>query len=252
MTEQRAEHFARYLDSLLEGERPVPDDVADDEALMARLAAEMTAAGLADEPTPDVAFVEQLRLRMRDADRGIAAVSNLQLPGIGRMRLSRRDLLRTGVGAAIGLAAGGAAVAILRDPTIRTAFVDPGRSLAPEGEWTPVARLADLPPGAVTRFQTAAFEGFLVNDEGDIRALSSVCTHMGCTLAYRPERNDLRCPCHGASFDLYGNLANGSDRWSRRGGYDGDVQAYPIQLPPLVRPQVMVVGDAILVLTPKA
>jgi nitrite reductase/ring-hydroxylating ferredoxin subunit len=252
MTDERAEPFSGYLDSLLEGERPSPDNVADDDALMARLAAEMAAAGLAEEPTPTAAFVEQLRLRMRDADRGIATVSSLPLPGIGRMRLSRRDLLRTGVGAAIGLAAGGAAVAVLRAPTTRTAFVDPGRSLAPTGEWTAVARLADLPVGAVTRFRTAAFEGFLVNDEGQIRALSSVCTHMGCTLAYRPERNDLRCPCHGASFDLYGNLANGSDRWSRWGGYDGDVEAYPIQLPPLVRPQVKVEGDSVLVLTPRA
>jgi nitrite reductase/ring-hydroxylating ferredoxin subunit len=252
MIDERAEQFARYLDSLLEGERPAPDDVADEEAVMARLAAEMTAAGLTEDPTPDAAFIEQLRLRMRDADWGIAAVSSLPIPGIGRLRLSRRDLLRTGVGAAIGLAAGGAAVALLRDQAIRDAFVDPGRSLAPEGQWTAVARLADLPVGAVTRFSTVAFDGFLVNDEGEIRALSSVCTHMGCTLAYRPKRNDLRCPCHGASFDLYGKLANGSDRWSRWGGYDGDVLAYPIQLPPLVRPQVKVLGDAILVLTPKA
>ena len=252
MTDERAEVFSRYVAALLDGQRPSPDDIADDEALTARLAAEMAAAGLPEVTSPDPAFIEQLRLRMRDADQGIAAVSSLPIPGIGRVRLSRRDLLRGGVGAAIGLAAGGAAVALLRDPTIREAFVDPGRALAPKGEWMAVARLADLPAGAVLRFSTAAFEGFLVNDEGEIRALSSVCTHMGCTLAYRPERNDLRCPCHGASFDLYGHLANGSDQWSRAGGYDGDVQAYPIQLPPLVRPQVKVVGDSVLVLTPRA
>jgi len=251
MTDERVDGFSGYVDALLEGERPSPDDVAADEAPMARLAAELAAASLPEEPAPDPAFVEQLRLRMREADRGIATVSGLPLPGIGRVRLSRRDLLRTGLGAAIGLAAGGAAVAFLGQRS-RDAFIDPGRSLAPAGEWTAVARLADLPVGAVTRFSTVAFDGFLVNDEGEIRALSSVCTHMGCTLAYRPERNDLRCPCHGASFDLYGKLANGSDRWSRWGGYDGDVQAYPIQLPPLVRPQVKVVGDSVLVLTAKA
>jgi cytochrome b6-f complex iron-sulfur subunit len=251
MSDKRAEPFSRYLDSLSEGERPSPDDVADDEALMARLAAELTAAGLPEEPAPDPAFVEQLRLRMREADHGIATVSSLPILGVGRVRLSRRDLLRTGIGAAIGLAAGGAAVAILGRNT-RDAFVDPGRSLAPGGEWTAVARLADLPVGSVTRFSTAAFDGFLVNDEGQIRALSSVCTHMGCTLAYRPAWRDLRCPCHGASFDLYGHLANGGDRWTAGSGYKGDVQAYPIQLPPLVRPQVKVEGGAILVLTPRA
>jgi cytochrome b6-f complex iron-sulfur subunit len=252
MTDERAEPFSRYLDSLLAGERPAPADVAADEAVMARLAAELIAAGLPEEPAPDPAFVEQLRLRMREADHGIAAVTSLPIAGIGRVRLSRRDLLRTGIGAAVGLAAGGAAFAVLGGRDTRSAFVDPGRSLAPEGEWTAVARVADLPVGSVARFSTAAFDGFLVNDEGEIRALSSVCTHMGCTLAYRPAWRDLRCPCHGASFDLYGHLANGDDRWSAGSGYKGDVQAYPIQLPPLVRPQVKVEGDAILVLTPRA
>ena len=252
MSDERAEPFSRFIDSLIEGERPSPDDVADYEALMARLAAELTAAGLPEEPAPDPAFVEQLRLRMREADQGIAAVSSLPILGVGRVRLSRRDLLRTGIGAAIGLAAGGAAVAVLGGRNARDAFVDPGQSLVPDGRWTAVARLADLPVGSVTRFSTAAFDGFLVNDEGEIRALSSVCTHMGCTLAYRPAWRDLRCPCHGASFDLYGHLANGDDRWSRGSGYKGDVQAYPIQLPPLVRPQVKVEGDAILVLTSRA
>ena len=44
--EERAERFDRYLDALLAGGRPSPDDVSDrDEAEMARLAAELSAAG---------------------------------------------------------------------------------------------------------------------------------------------------------------------------------------------------------------
>jgi cytochrome b6-f complex iron-sulfur subunit len=251
MTDERAEEFGRYVDALLDEERPSPDDVADDEAIMAIIATGLKAAGRPESETPDPAFAEQLRLRMREADRGIAAVSRLPSLGLGRVRISRRDLLRTGIGAAVGLAAGGSAVAVLGGRT-RNVFVDPGSSLASDGEWTPVALLADLPAGSVARFSTAAFAGFLVNDDGQIRALSSVCTHMGCTLAYRPAWRDLRCPCHGASFDLYGHLANGTDRWSEAGGSHGDPEAYPIQLPPLVRPQVKVEGDQILLLAPRA
>jgi len=217
---------------------------------MARLAAELTAAGDPAGGNPDPAFVEQLRLRMRDADEGIAAV-RAATPPAGRLRITRRDLLRVGLGAAAGLAAGAAGISLLR-PANRVPLVGNGRPLVREGEWVAVATLADLPAGAAVRFSTLAFDGFIVNDGGTIRALSSVCTHMGCTLAYRSEWQDLRCPCHGASFDLSGQLANGSDGWSAGSGYAGDARAYPIELPPLVQPEVKVSGDRVLVWTASA
>jgi nitrite reductase/ring-hydroxylating ferredoxin subunit len=191
---------------------------------------------------------------MRDADAGLGSVERWAVPagaGSRRIRLTRRDLLRVGLGAAAGLAAGAGAISILR-PFDRAPLVGNGRPLVREGEWVAVASLADLPPGAAVRFSTAAFDGYVVNDAGTIRALSSVCTHMGCTLSYREAWQDLRCPCHGASFNLAGYLANGSDGWSEESGYAGDAQAYPIDLPPLVRPQVKVSGDSVLVWTARA
>ena len=106
-----------------------------------------------------------------------------------------------------------------------------------------------VPSGSAVRFETAAFNGFIVNDDGELRALSSVCPHMGCTLLFRPEWRDLRCPCHGASFDLEGRLANGRRRWRERGEYPGDARAYPVELPPLVQPRIKVEGDRIFVWT---
>jgi nitrite reductase/ring-hydroxylating ferredoxin subunit len=216
--------FADYLDTVLAGGRPSPDLVAEDEAQIARLAAELAAAGDPARGDPDPAFVEQLRLRMRDADAGISSVQRRALPATAamhRVRLTRRDLLRVGLGAAAGLATGAGAISILR-PTAPPPLAANGRPLVRDGEWVAVATLADLPPGAAVRFSTVAFDGYVVNDAGTIRALSSVCTHMGCTLAYRSEYQDLRCPCHGASFDLSGELANGPERWSREGGYGDD------------------------------
>ena len=257
----RAERFERYLDALLAGGRPSPDDVESrDEAEMARLAAEMAGALSRDDADPDPAFTEQLRLRMRAADAGLAAV---QLPppvreraaepsGPRSWRLSRRQLLQGGIGAAAGLAAGLIGASVVPRPSEPTATLGGDDDLvAGEGFWQEVARLDELPTGSARRFSTAAFDGFVVNDGGEVRALSSVCTHMGCTLQYRPEWEDLRCPCHGASFDLAGRLANGRRTW-RDNPYRGDAKAYPISLPDLVRPRVKVEGGAILVWTAQA
>jgi cytochrome b6-f complex iron-sulfur subunit len=256
---RRAERFERYLDALLADGRPSPDDVADrDEAEMARLAAELSAAANPAESAPDPAFVDQLRLRMRQADQGIAdvqvplpvRVDATTGPATRRVRITRRELLQGGLVGAAGLAAGALGASFLGRPQERDPIWDDGGGLvAGEGVWEQVATLADVPLGAAVRFSTTAFDGYVVNDAGDVRALSSVCTHMGCTLQFRAAWHDLRCPCHGASFDLKGELANGRSKWRESGGYRGDEVAYPIELPALVRPTVKVDGDRILVWT---
>ena len=160
-------------------------------------------------------------------------------------------MLQGGIGAAAGLAAGLIGVSIGRRRTDAPSLGGDDDLVAGEGFWVEVARADELPPGSALRFSTAAFDGFVVNDGGEVRALSSVCTHMGCTLQYRPEWQDLRCPCHDASFDLAGRLANGRRAW-REAPYRGDARAYPIELPDLVRPRVKVEDGAILVWTAQA
>jgi len=263
-----AERFEHYLEALIGGGRPSPEDVGSpDEAGMARTAAELaalaTVAQSGQGADPDPAFVEQLRLRMRQADEGIAAVqvplpvrSSTHSPTprppqeIARIRISRRALLQAGAGAALGLAAGALGMAVLRkEPGSRTLVGGDTPLIKGAGFWQAIAPLTNVPPGGALRFTTASFSGYVVNDDGEIRALSSVCTHMGCTLYYRPDWKDLRCPCHGASFDLSGQLANGRDRWKETGGYNGDASAYPVSLPDLARPAVMVENGQIYVWT---
>ncbi len=257
--DDRAEEFERYLAALTGGERPSPEHVEDgDEAEMARLAAEIAGSAPGTDVGPDPAFVEQLRLRMRVADDGLAAVlvpppvraAPIEPAGRSRWRISRRHLLRGGLGAAAGLAAGAVGMS-LAPRSQQPSLGGGGELVSGEGFWQEVARVPDLPDGAAIRFTTTAFDGFVVNDAGDIHALSSVCSHMGCTLQFRPEWSDLRCPCHGASFDLSGRLANGRRTW-RENPYRGDAAAYPIELPDLVRPRVKVDGDRILVWTAQA
>jgi len=41
------------------------------------------------------------------------------------------------------------------------------------------------------------------------RALSAVCTHLGCITRYQPDRNIIACPCHGSQFTLAGDVVAG-------------------------------------------
>lgn len=40
-----------------------------------------------------------------------------------------------------------------------------------------------------------------VGPEQDIVAFSTLCTHMGCPVAYDPEQRLFKCPCHYSIFD---------------------------------------------------
>ena len=54
-------------------------------------------------------------------------------------------------------------------------------------------------PAVLLRLRQPAHRG--IGPNGTIVAYSSLCTHKGCPVAYRPERNLLICPCHWSSFD---------------------------------------------------
>ena len=253
-----ADRMERYLDALLSGERPSPDDVADlDEAEMARLAAEMSAAADPGEGEPDPAFLDQLRMRMRQADQGIATVQE-PLPlrpttARGRVTVTRRQLFRYGAVGAAGVAAGAAGLLVVF-PEIaqRPPIWDDGSGLVgADGEWVQVAAASEVAVGSAVRFSTPAYDGYVVNDNGVIRALVAVCTHMGCSLHFRPDWSDLRCACHPASFDLGGKLANGRNRWRMDGPYPGDAMAYQSELPDLVRPKMKVEDGLVWVWTAK-
>jgi Rieske Fe-S protein len=43
---------------------------------------------------------------------------------------------------------------------------------------------------------------------GELRAFSAVCTHLNCTVQYRPDLSHIWCACHNGHFDLSGrNIA---------------------------------------------
>jgi cytochrome b6-f complex iron-sulfur subunit len=63
-----------------------------------------------------------------------------------------------------------------------------------------IASASDVAPGSAVTFKNAGSPAVLVHlDNGDFVAYSAICTHQGCTVAYK--NGQLACPCHGSVFD---------------------------------------------------
>jgi len=43
----------------------------------------------------------------------------------------------------------------------------------------------------------------------DVRAFDALCTHLDCTVKYRPDYQDIFCPCHDGVYDLNGKNISG-------------------------------------------
>lgn len=47
------------------------------------------------------------------------------------------------------------------------------------------------------------------DDRGQLRVLSSVCPHLGCTVPWVSGKNEFVCPCHGGTFSPDGKRMSG-------------------------------------------
>jgi len=91
-------------------------------------------------------------------------------------------------------------------------------------------RSQDVKPNSGQIFRFGAHPGILVRTpSGELRAFSAICTHLGCTVQYRPDLVQIWCACHNGHFDLNGKNVSGPP---------------PRPLPPYV---VNIRGDQIIV-----
>ncbi len=44
---------------------------------------------------------------------------------------------------------------------------------------------------------------------GELKALGATCTHLACTVQYRPDRSDIWCACHDGVYDANGTNVSG-------------------------------------------
>jgi 3-phenylpropionate/trans-cinnamate dioxygenase ferredoxin subunit len=69
--------------------------------------------------------------------------------------------------------------------------------------WYTVCTVHDLPPGGCQHGDAGGDEVLLVNLDGEIHAVSNICTHDYAQLSDGElEGNEIVCPLHQAHFDL--------------------------------------------------
>ena len=70
-------------------------------------------------------------------------------------------------------------------------------------------RPEDVPPDSGQIFKFGNKPGILVRtSSGELRAFSAICTHLQCTVQYRPDLHHIWCACHNGHYDLNGrNIA---------------------------------------------
>jgi len=89
-------------------------------------------------------------------------------------------------------------------------YLVPPKSGEPETASAVAARAGDLKPNTGKVFKFGNKPGIVVRTaEGDVRAFSAVCSHLDCTVQFKPDTSQLWCACHNGTYDLGGNVVSG-------------------------------------------
>ncbi len=132
---------------------------------------------------------------------------------------SRRSFL----GALLGLASAFVG-ALLAVPVLRYISY-PVTAKSGDSDWTevgPVASLANTQAPLRHTLDVKRRDGwretatqpvvYIINTAGQIKVLSAICPHLGCTVPWNPGRNEFVCPCHGGTFSANGTYLSGPPR----------------------------------------
>jgi cytochrome b6-f complex iron-sulfur subunit len=216
--------LARFVRALIANRRPPRSPAGDDSAAM-QVATRLRAAHPGGS-TPSPAFVDNLARQLREASD--------HEPGWTEAGIRRRHFLAGGLATVAASVAAGVGVERLREvltePASGSGTIRPYKST-----WVAVAKVSEVTPGKIKQFSAGGLQGVVFTLNNEIRALSSVCTHQGCTLVPEETQQKLFCPCHPMSFNLTGEANPGDYR-----------------LNPLPAIQTRVTLDSVEVLVPAA
>ena len=122
--------------------------------------------------------------------------------------VTRRAALVAGLGVAAG-ALGATSLSRALEPAYQA--TNPGASEVVKptnGRWIDVGALADFVEGEGKLVHAGAVGAYVFRKGGDVRAVSSICSHLPCELSWQTDSAVLLCPCHNVGFKRDGSPAN--------------------------------------------
>ena len=137
----------------------------------------------------------------------------------GESGVTRRDFLNEIAAATLGVAGLGATVVTFKYLSPNVLFEPPTQFRAGSPD--------DFPVNSVTFIQDQ--QVYIVRMAAGFYAVSAVCTHLGCITQWKPEANQIQCPCHGSKFQSDGVKVEGPaprslDHYSIALTTDGELQ----------------------------
>lgn len=117
--------------------------------------------------------------------------------------LARRSFLTVGLTFAGLTTLAGVATPVLGYvwPPVRPGGASGGRVL--------VAATKDLPVGKATFARYNNKPVIVINTPEGVKALSAVCTHLGCIVKWNEQGRFIQCPCHDGRFSTNGQVISG-------------------------------------------
>jgi len=123
-------------------------------------------------------------------------IGNRRMPATN---FQRRSVMRTAIVGALAVAATFAGRALPKS----SASV----KSSTKGKGNQIIKVAELPVGKTFNFVHSAqgVPAILFRTKTGVFAYSAICTHQGCSVAYKSSTKKLICPCHAAQFDPFAN-----------------------------------------------
>ncbi len=89
-------------------------------------------------------------------------------------------------------------------------FMIPPRVVESSASSVVAAKVSEIKANSGRIFKFGSKPGILIETpNGEYRAFSAVCTHLDCTVQYRPDEKLIWCACHNGRYDLTGKNISG-------------------------------------------
>lgn len=88
-------------------------------------------------------------------------------------------------------------------------YLWPVTSHGPNSELEEVGKVDDIPVWGSKKIIVGGSAILVMRTPGEFKAVSAICTHLGCLVDWNEQKKQIICPCHAGTFDIDGQHISG-------------------------------------------